>query len=343
MLTFVFQNQLFHPFSQENPLQSGTGLGLAIVNSIIRSESVNGQVDVSSTEGVGTEIRITFDAGVPEDVQSSEKEELGLQGKQPTISMAGFENDGCKGTVLLREVLEKYLTEWWGFQIVPPSSNALGEVVVLNEDMTLITKAIAEKDTSRPFVLLTSSRADAEMMATVYDFERLGGFCRLVSKPAGPSRLRQVLKACVHIVQFKESSQDTPSEVQRTDKSGTASHPSEIGPAHNSMFRRPSQEPSGQSSLRPKMLPRANTFHPMLPQRIPIPSSPKPSPPLDYPSSLGNTTINIGTGGTLLKSAIGSWNRHSNTRTRVLVVEDNQILRDLLWVFSPFITVDCKF
>lgn len=48
------KDQLFHPFSQENPLQTGTGLGLAIVNSIIRSDSVNGKVDVWSSEGLST-------------------------------------------------------------------------------------------------------------------------------------------------------------------------------------------------------------------------------------------------------------------------------------------------
>lgn len=45
---FSLQNQLFHPFSQENPLQAGTGLGLAIVNSIVRSKSVDGKVEVWS-------------------------------------------------------------------------------------------------------------------------------------------------------------------------------------------------------------------------------------------------------------------------------------------------------
>jgi K+-sensing histidine kinase KdpD len=58
---------LFHPFSQENPLQTGTGLGLAIVSSIVTSENVGGKVDVWSGEGVGTEIKVTFPAEVPED------------------------------------------------------------------------------------------------------------------------------------------------------------------------------------------------------------------------------------------------------------------------------------
>ncbi|KAL5526390.1 hypothetical protein ACEPAF_8113 [Sanghuangporus sanghuang] len=323
------KNQLFHPFSQENPLQSGTGLGLAIVNSIIRSESVNGQVEVSSTEGVGTDIRITFDADVPEDEQPSEIEKLEMQGRQPTVSMIGFD-DGSKGTALLREVLLKYLEHWWGFQIVPTADGALGDILVLNEDTKLISHATAARDTSRPFVLLTSSRADAETMATVYDFERLGGFVRLVSKPGGPSRLRQVLRACVHIIHFKESAQRSVSpEPQRSSTSPPAGLPSELIPGQTGILRNTSQQSGESTPLRPRMTPRANTFHPVLSKRISIPT-PKVSPPQEYPSSPGDTTITIGAGGTLLKSSVGTWSRQGNNRTRVLVVEDNQILRDLL-------------
>ena len=113
------KNQLFHPFSQENPLQSGTGLGLVIVNSIIRPDSVNGHVEVSSTEGAGTEIRITFNAAVPEDEQPPETKKLELhEGKRPMASMIGFD-DRSRGTNLLRDVVRRYLTEWWGFDIIP--------------------------------------------------------------------------------------------------------------------------------------------------------------------------------------------------------------------------------
>lgn len=310
-------------------MQSGTGLGLAIVNSIIRSESVNGQVEVSSTEGVGTEIRITFDAGVPEDVQPSEIERLELEGTHPTVSMIGF-NDESKGTTLLREVVENYLQTWWGFQIVPASDRILGDILVLNEDTRLISQASAARDISRPFVLMTSSRADAETMATVYALDRLGGFCRLVSKPTGPSRLRQVLKACVHFLRFRGSSMNaTPSDSKRSDTL-PPSLQSDLVSGHSGMFRRPSHESDAKNAARPRMMPRANTFHPTLPAQISTTNTPISSPPQEYPSSPGDTTINVGAGGTLLKSSINTWDRPGNGRARVLVVEDNQILRDLL-------------
>ncbi|KAH8118230.1 hypothetical protein DFH11DRAFT_1724183 [Phellopilus nigrolimitatus] len=286
----VLENQLFHPFSQENPLQSGTGLGLAIVNSIIRSESVNGQVEVSNEK-------------------LSEFEKLEIQGKQPTISMIGFD-DGSKGTTLLRKVVMEYLTSWWGFEIVPVSSGTQGDILVLNEDTRLISQAIEAKDIFHPFVLLTSSRADAGTMATVYDFERSGGFCRLVSKPAGPSRLRQVLKACVHMIHFRDNSQHSTPLAHSPEASRPSTMPPlsffpESVPGHVGVLRRLSQESSAQNPLRPRMMPRAATFNPTLSGRI-------------------------GTRwGTLLKSSMNVGHQ-TQGRTRVLVVEDNQILRDLL-------------
>lgn len=329
----MVQNQLFHPFSQENPLQSGTGLGLAIVNSIIRSDSVNGHVDVSSTEGVGTEIRITFDATVPDDEQSLDTEKIESQGPLPSVSMIGFD-DATKGTALLRDVIGKYLSSWWGFEIVPTSSESVGDILVLNEDATMISDAVTQKDTSRPFVLLTSSRADTEVMGIVYDFERMGGFCRVVAKPVGPSRLRQVVKACVHMINFRESQRTTPhSSTPGSARSSTLPsfqpYSPEPGLPMAGMSRRTSQD--SQHPSRPRILPRAHTFHPTLPTaRTSSPSLSSAPSAQEYPSSPGDTTITVGVGGTLLKTSIGSLERQG--RVRVLVVEDNQILRDLLYV-----------
>ena len=58
-------------------------------------------------------------------------------------------------------------------------------------------------------------------------------------------------------------------------------------------------------------------------------SSPSVSPQMSHmPSS---STISVGTGGTLLRSAVGTV--EPSGPLRVLVVEDNSILRNLLWVF----------
>ena len=334
-MNFLIQNQLFHPFSQENPLQSGTGLGLAIVNSIVRSESVNGHVDVSSTEGVGTEIRITFDAATSEDESMADIDKIDMHGKKLSVSLYGFDDD-TKGTTLLRNVIERYLKDWWGFEVLPQGT-PYGDIIMINEESDLIGRVIERRETTKPIILLSSSRADAEVMGKVYDYERIGGFCRMISKPAGPSRLRQVLKASVHFLTFRESSSRTPVPINSPESIQTA--PSyfltpQVGPGPSTMSRRTSQESAGP--VRPRMLPRAATFHPTLPTsqasspgvvttRLPSPDD------CDHAKSTDNDkTINVGVGGTLLKTSVGTAERRD--RIRVLVVEDNQILRDLLCV-----------
>ncbi|KAH7336182.1 hypothetical protein BKA65DRAFT_29052 [Rhexocercosporidium sp. MPI-PUGE-AT-0058] len=57
-------NFLFKPFYQENPLAPGTGLGLSIVDRLVRS--IGGKINVSSEEGVGTEIKIEVSLERPE-------------------------------------------------------------------------------------------------------------------------------------------------------------------------------------------------------------------------------------------------------------------------------------
>jgi hypothetical protein len=52
------RTKLFSPFSQEDPFSSGTGLGLSIVKQIV--ESLQGEIEVRSTQNVGTTIKISM-------------------------------------------------------------------------------------------------------------------------------------------------------------------------------------------------------------------------------------------------------------------------------------------
>ena len=52
------RTKLFSPFSQEDPFSSGTGLGLSIVKQIV--ESLKGEIEVKSTQTIGTVIKITM-------------------------------------------------------------------------------------------------------------------------------------------------------------------------------------------------------------------------------------------------------------------------------------------
>jgi hypothetical protein len=319
-------------------LQTGTGLGLAIVNSIVQSKGVDGKVDVWSAENVGTEIKVTFAAESVEGDEPSNKIANTLNhGRTTKVSLVGFD-DPHRGVQLLCRVLTHYLVSWWDFQIAPPGS--LGDIVIANEDLSALQLAIEQREIYRPFILLTVSRGERHLTATVTEFERLGGFCRILYKPGGPSRLRHALKLCIHALKISRRSSPT-SEINHHPSDSIRSSPSNL-PA--GVARRNSEEPApaGQHSdmRRPSLGRRSITVHPVTSWRgMPAHdeeddssldgAQPSRARSLSQSQTSTSPTIPVGdTGGSLLKSSIGALGSRKNVR--VLVVEDNTILRNLL-------------
>jgi hypothetical protein len=320
-------------------MQTGTGLGLAIVNSIVQSKGVDGKVDVWSAENVGTEIKVTFSAETVED-ETSQKVSGTLNQDHATkikVSLVGFD-DPHRGVQLLRSVLSHYLVSWWDFQITPPG--VLGDIVIANEDLSALQRAIEQRKTGRPFVLLTVSRGERHLTATVTEFERLGGFCRILYKPGGPSRLRHALKLCIHALKIGRRSSPTP-ELMSHSNPPIVSFPSNL-PA--GVTRRNSEEQGQKKNHyevpRPSLGRRSITVHPVS-SWSGMPAHEEEDDDLQDGAQLGRArslsqsqsstspTIPVGdTGGSLLKSSIGALESRKNVR--VLVVEDNSILRNLL-------------
>jgi hypothetical protein len=333
------KNQLFHPFSQENPLQTGTGLGLAIVNSIVRSSSVEGKVDVWSSENVGTDIKISFMAQAIEDTEESpvlsdlwRAEDFA---RPPSVSLVGFDI-AHRGIELLRNVLIGYMQAWWNLVVLPDGSDELGDIIIVNEDPSYIAEAVASKDVSRPMILLSSVRGDPHLMSIVTDFENVGGFCRVLYKPGGPSRLYSGLKLCVRSLLIGQRSR-VPSMRGSLSQTQTGKVVSFVVNGPNGPKRHNSDLDSPSGSRRPPIGPRSITFDPRLgvmledSPRVAVQTLPPESPGTPSPSLDGSTspTVTIGTGGILLKSSIGTVDS-STIKARVLVVEDNHIIRDLL-------------
>ncbi|KAF8525817.1 Fph type histidine kinase [Hysterangium stoloniferum] len=335
------KNQLFQPFSQENPLQPGTGLGLAIVNSIVHSESVNGKIDVWSAEGSGTEIRIIFEVQVsPEPALSDRLGDWTKDGfsEPPLVSLLGF-GQVC-GQKLLKQVITGYLEEWWHFRLTRPES-AIGDILIINEDIDLVRQRVEQKDCYRPLVLISSARGDAYVISTVGDYECAGGFTRIIYKPVGPSALFAVLRLCVSVLR-----DGLPTNYGPTNRSLAPIRESSNGDQYltrdfvvglpGSFVRRRSDGTDSQTSVlpRPAMPSRSITYNPHFSTE---PTSMQPgseSQSADELTSRDNTphspnlTIPVGTNGLVLKASVGSVAvGHAIT---VLVVEDNHILRELL-------------
>ena len=230
-------------------------------------------------------------------------------------------------------MITSYLVNWWGLTIAEDS--ATGDIAIINEDHTLMAQ---EKPCQRPVILLSSSRGDPKLMGAVKEFDRAGGFCRIVFKPFGPNRLYAALKLCLHAVQISHVQASQSPQVRDPDHLYEPSLDTGEGPyAITSLSRRYSEEKTSSktiSHIRPPLGPRAATVHPLSSWTDFVEQA--HSEPDDscngLDSSLANSpsspTVSVGSGGSLLKSSVGTLEKTSSIR--VLVVEDNAILRNLL-------------
>lgn len=323
------KNHLFHPFSQENPLQAGTGLGLAIVNSIVQSPSVGGKVEVSSEENVGTDIKITFQAENLDDGASALQTPFVFDGVVPTVTFLGFKQKS-KGVQMLSDVLRKYLQDWWGFR-VQTDGGELSDIVIINEDSSPVVTALEKMDYRRSFIILSSSRGSPRVMGICSSYESLSGFCRIVHKPGGPFRLRAALKQLLRAKQRRQ--QRLPSFA-----SSVAGISDDSISLHSSMLTDDLSSPDrhrrtsidwGSHSRPPPAFPNSPPEMPASPDVEEAPSSPENTESESTSSSMSNSTVIIGTDGILLESSIRTLDLN-HPRPKVLVVEDNNILRNLL-------------
>lgn len=317
------------------------------MNSIVRSKSVDGKVDVWSAEGVGTEIKVTFTAEAVHDAETTNYDTELVRAYdslgRPNITLAGFD-DSHRGIQLLRTVLATYLVKRWNFVLA--DNFEAGDIVIINEDYAYLTRAIQDRRSRRPLIILSSNRGDPKLMNLVGDYEKLGGFCRVVYKPAGPCRITAQLKLCLHALNITKSTRPSRN-TSREDLSTGASmreSPSDSSDSSSMLVPLPRRysEESGQNThahIRPPLGPRAITVLPLstwshlsstAEQDEPQEQGHAPLSPA-FSQSPSSPTIAIGTGGTLLKSSTNTL-QHRDAPIRVLVVEDNAILRNLLYV-----------
>lgn len=191
-------------------------------------------------------------------------------------------------------------------------------------------------------------------MGAVSDYERNGGFSRLAYKPMGPGRLYSILKLCLHALNISSSSRSQSSDRTTLDTSAKMvnGHVSEASSASEplertigTLPRRLSEETGSKTfrHVRPSLGSRSVTAHPLASWSHVDSIEEQVDGPMDkgYGSDTGvssssptSPTISVGVGGSLLRSSINSVRTKGSVR--VLVVEDNAILRNLLikWLQS---------
>ena len=193
------EEQLFHPFTQENHLGPGTGLGLSIVNSIVQSPAINGKIDVWSTLGQGTEIRVTceLELSSPSEAEGAIYRPVLDVERKYSVSLLGFQ-ENLRGQSDLKDVLRTYFEDWWKFTLAEGSE---GDIVVVNDNVgyldDIATDRKAKKRLLPPVIVLTGARGDAQVAGACDKYQQQGGVARLLFKPAGPAKLEAVTDFCL--------------------------------------------------------------------------------------------------------------------------------------------------
>ncbi|KAL4747977.1 hypothetical protein BDW72DRAFT_162631 [Aspergillus terricola var. indicus] len=209
------QSNVFKPFSQENPLSPGSGLGLSIVHQTV--VSLGGSIDIVSTKGTGTEVKVRVDlprTPTSEAMNSdqnqhhkavTETRDL-VRGK--SIGLVGFGTPAEhheEALALLRSSLQRMYQDYFGMEVgfASPEEPGSFDIYVVRQTYLDVADEISRKvgpvHGKRPAVLVIcstpqiaqklSSTASQRASPAVYEF---------ISQPCGPCRTADVLKACVN-------------------------------------------------------------------------------------------------------------------------------------------------
>lgn len=229
------QKNLFTPFMQEDSLMSGSGLGLSIVHQAVGS--LGGSIEISSTEGVGTELTIRTPlvrSLNTSDAASSSTEFLSLlrytEGK--TIGFLGFgeslksHRDRC-----LYESLERLCHHWFGLSVTNVSSYQ-GEPLLLDFYLAVQTELDSEDTKGRdlfalgeyrqganwngsPIVVICQSPEEAHYMFVTTKSRWETPVFEFISQPCGPRKLARALNLCIKRQRDSRSGRSSPAEQTR--------------------------------------------------------------------------------------------------------------------------------
>ena len=194
-------NRIFEPFFTTKEVGKGTGLGLATVYGIIKQHQ--GWIEVESTVGRGTTLRVYFPASmtVTQPVSSSPSGDTKVRGGEETILVVEDEP-------ALRELVTEILT-LYGYRVLSAGSGVealsvwerhRAEVELLLTDMVMPEgisgRELGErllKQTPDLKVIYTSGYSPG---MSGKDFALLEGF-NFLPKPYPPSRLAEVVRDCL--------------------------------------------------------------------------------------------------------------------------------------------------
>jgi signal transduction histidine kinase/CheY-like chemotaxis protein len=214
MSSNFLRTRLFLPFSQESSLSSGTGLGLSLVRSLVTM--LNGDIDVQSTQGVGTQVTVRLpmtmsspsntstSGSTPSSAGSVERVkddsllvvQQKAQGQKAMVFPPEVRGSMVDSRRMLRDAMTMYLKDWFGFQLTEGSSTKPDIIITEERYIQDLSKAFlnALDSSGGPMIVVVcttaSRRSDRSILARSSNVEA-------VSHPFGPYKLAKGLRRCL--------------------------------------------------------------------------------------------------------------------------------------------------
>ncbi|KAF9889850.1 hypothetical protein FE257_006940 [Aspergillus nanangensis] len=203
------RGRLFTPFAQEDTLAAGTGLGLSIVRSLVKS--LNGTIHINSQPGGGTTVKVSLP------LVRSEMEDLIEEAHSPR-SPSALEQDSVSESSLLRKThagrrvailgvdpadtashgswsgIARYLTEWYGLELVSWDAQSSVDLVVADEDALSSAKNLSPAIVPALLALCDQSIDHNTARAGCASFADV---VNIIRRPCGPHKLARSIRKCL--------------------------------------------------------------------------------------------------------------------------------------------------
>ena len=204
---------LFTPFSQEDDLASGTGLGLSTVKQI--TDALGGIIDVSSSQGVGTDVHVKVDVPTTRLCSASSESSAmfqtlvgRLQGRQVCI-LDDTSAEAVKGSdaeksrraeVDFYTALLNLLRDWFGAETSVSATwptERVSLIIVLKPLLKYVESTTTQRLPQQPLVFVTHDALEMAALRTDARISREDAVIEIVSQPLGPHKLARTITACL--------------------------------------------------------------------------------------------------------------------------------------------------
>ncbi|KAL4884758.1 hypothetical protein BJY04DRAFT_170283 [Aspergillus karnatakaensis] len=207
------RGRLYTPFAQEDTLAVGTGLGLSIVRSLIKS--MNGNINVHSRPGEGTTVKVTLPlTRLTDDVEVIAPTTTDVRSIQPAADK--YVTSDCdllrnnytnkRAAVLgmdpkhtadhsLWSIVSRYLTDWYGLELVSWSSEAAVDILLADEHILAEHTSKITTTTPLPPLLIICNRS-IDYSNARSQLSSLGDIVSIITRPCGPYKLARTIRKC---------------------------------------------------------------------------------------------------------------------------------------------------